>query len=359
MGRKLKIAIDCRMLGMSGIGFFLKSFLDYALPRYSDIHFLLIASSRIEAYSHLNNVTVRLVEIPPFSVKEYFSFPVKDINACDVYFNPNYNIPSGIRIPICSTIHDLLFWDVKDVSSLMGRWIRILAVKRAYRLSDLIFTVSEFSLSRIHKYLGHKQVVVTYNALRPITGYVHTSIPDKKYIVFVGNVKPHKGLKDLLMAYTTFGLYNNYDLVIVGSYQNFRTAYPEILQYGQIDGISFTGQVPDETLLTLIGNAAMLVQPSVYEGFGIPPMEALFLGVPVVLSDIPVFKEIYSAFPVTFFKCKNLKGLADAIGRIRPYTEEEKKYIRDKILSLYSPEAVSEPIIQALIKIYNESSTNR
>lgn len=355
----MKIAIDCRMFGMSGIGLFLKNFLDYALPHYPDIHFLLIGNSRLEMYSHLDNVIVRIVDIPPFSVKEYLSFPVKEINDCDVYFNPNYNIPSGINIPICCTIHDLLFWDVKEVSSLIGRWIRILAVKRAYYLAKLIFTVSDFSLSRIHKRLGYKRAIVTYNALRPMTEYEYTSVSDKKYIVFVGNVKPHKGLKDLLAAYTTFGLHTGYDLVIVGDYQNLKTASPELLKYEQANGISFTGKVSDEKLLALIGNAAMLVQPSVYEGFGIPPMEALFLGVPVVLSDIPVFKEIYSDFPVTFFECKNPQSLAEAIWRIIPYTEEEKKYIRNKILSQYSQEAVSKPIIQAIIKIYNESSANR
>ena len=355
----MKIAIDCRMFGMSGIGLFLKNFLDYTLSHYPDIQFLLIGSFQLESYSYLDNVTVRSVDIPPFSVKEYFSFPVQDINNCDVYFNPNYNIPSGIRVPVCCTIHDLLFWDVKEASSLIGRWIRILAAKRAYRLAQLIFTVSDFSLSRIHKHLGYKQAVVTYNALRPMTGYEYASVSNKKYIVFVGNVKPHKGLKELVVAYTTFGLYTDYDLVIVGSYQNFKTNYLEFLKYGQIDGISFTGKVSDEKLLTLIANASILVQPSIYEGFGIPPMEALYLGVPVVLSDIPVFKEVYSAFPVTFFECKNPKSLAEAVGRIKPYTKEEKSYIRDKILSLFSLEAVSEPIIQAIIKICNESSVDK
>ncbi|MBV1680230.1 glycosyltransferase family 4 protein [Bacteroides stercoris] len=355
----MKIAIDCRMFGMSGIGLFLKNFLDYALPHYPDIHFLLLGDYRLEIYSHLDNVIVRNIDILPFSMKEYLSFPVKEINDCDVYFNPNYNIPSGINIPICCTIHDLLFWDVKEVSSLIGRWIRILAVKRAYHLAKLIFTVSDFSLSRIHKRLGYKRAVITYNALRPMTRYEYTFTSDKKYIVFVGNVKPHKGLKDLLTAYTTFGLHTNYDLVIVGDYQNLKTACPELLKYKKVNGVSFTGKVSDEKLLTLIGSAAMLVQPSVYEGFGIPPMEALFLGVPVVLSDIPVFKEIYSDFPVMFFECENPQNLAEAICRIIPYTEEEKKYIRNKILSKYSQKAVSEPIIQAIIEIYNESSTNR
>lgn len=355
----IKIAVDCRMLGMSGVGVFLKNFLDYVLPHYSEIYFLLIGTSRLESYSYLDNVTVQMVEIAPFSVKEYFSFPVKEINDCDIYFNPNYNIPSGIKIPICCTIHDLLFWDVKEVSSFMGRWIRILAVKRAYHLSELIFTVSNFSLSRIRKHLGYKQAVVTYNALRSVIKCTDTSVPDRKYIVFVGNVKPHKGLKTLLVAYNEYGLHDEYDLMIIGNYQSFKTAYPEILEYENMHGISFTGKVSDEKLLDLIGNAAMLVQPSVYEGFGIPPMEALFMGIPVVLSDIPVFKEIYSDFPVIFFECGNSENLAEAVRQVMPYTETMIKNVKDKIASIYNPANVSNTIMRTLIKIYNESSTNR
>lgn len=355
----MKIAIDCRMIGMSGVGVFLKSFLDYALIHYPNFNFLLLATSDIEPYSDLENVTIQIVEISPFSIKEHFSFPVKAINDCDIYFNPNYNIPSGIKIPICSTIHDLLFWDVKEVSSFIGRWIRILAVRRAYHLSDLLFTVSKFSLLRINKHLGYKKTVITYNALRPVIKYTQISVSDRKYIVFVGNVKPHKGLKNLLIAYNEFGLQKDYGLMIVGNYQNFKTAYPEILEYEKLNGISFTGKVSDAKLLDLIGNAAMLVQPSIYEGFGIPPMEALFLGIPVVLSDIPVFKEIYSDFPVTFFECGNPESLAEAVRQVTPYTETIIQNVRNKISSMYSPANVSNTIMRALIETCNESSTNR
>lgn len=355
----VKVAVDCRMLGMSGVGVYLENFLDYTLLNYSDINFLLIGTSKLKLYSDLNNVTIQIVEIPPFSIKEYIYFPVKEINNCDIYFNPNYNIPFGITIPICCTIHDLLFLDIKEVSSLIGRWIRALAVKRAYHLSELIFTVSKFSLSRINKHLGNKQTIVTYNALRSIIRPLKTSALDRKYMVFVGNVKPHKGLKDLLLAYIDYSLYVDYDLVIVGDYQNFKTAYPEILAYEKVNGISFTGKVSDEKLLDLIGNAAMLVQPSVYEGFGIPPMEALYLGVPIVLSDIPVFKEIYSHFPVTFFECQNPKSLAEAVRRVSPYTKVQIEKVRNRISSFYSPANVSDTIMQSLIKICNESFTSR
>ena len=59
-----------------------------------------------------------------------------------------------------------------------------------------------------------------------------------------------------------------------------------------------------------IKNAALLVQPSLYEGFGIPPLEAMSLGTPVLVSDIPVFKEIYADFPVTFFEAGNATDLS-------------------------------------------------
>lgn len=58
----------------------------------------------------------------------------------------------------------------------------------------------------------------------------------------------------------------------------------------------------EESLIKLIKNATCLIQPSLYEGFGIPPLEAMSLGTPVIVSDIPVFKEIYDRYPVIYFK---------------------------------------------------------
>ena len=80
----VKVAVDCRMLGMSGVGVYLENFLDYTLLNYSDINFLLIGTSKLKLYSDLNNVTIQIVEIPPFSIKEYIYFPVKEINNCDI-----------------------------------------------------------------------------------------------------------------------------------------------------------------------------------------------------------------------------------------------------------------------------------
>ena len=69
----------------------------------------------------------------------------------------------------------------------------------------------------------------------------------------------------------------------------------------------------DEKLLREIASAAVLVQPSLYEGFGLPPLEALYLGTQPIISDIPVFKEIYGDLPVVFFKTNDVYDLSEKI----------------------------------------------
>ena len=134
----------------------------------------------------------------------------------------------------------------------------------------------------------------------------------------MGNIKAHKGLKTLVPAFKKARalLHDKPRLLIVGSKENFRTSDTELdalLKDAENDGILFTGFVPDSELKTLIERARLLVQPSLYEGFGIPPLQALYSGTRAVISDIPVFKEIYAKFPVTYFKAGDADDLAQKI----------------------------------------------
>jgi glycosyltransferase involved in cell wall biosynthesis len=190
--------------------------------------------------------------------------------------------------------------------------------KRAARLSTKIFTVSGFSKSRIEFHLRSsksalKPVVVTHIALLPYL-LRPPPYPCKKNnsIIFIGNIKKHKGLACLLAAFD--GLKREYPpekggfpykLIIIGGQRNFRTrdsAVTQILSKAGDSTIEFSGFVDDDKLKELLGSAILLVQPSLYEGFGLPPLEAMALGTRALISDIPVFREIYSDFPVTFFK---------------------------------------------------------
>ena len=186
--------------------------------------------------------------------------------------------------------------------------------------STKVFTVSNFSKERIQAHLRTKQnqIVTTYNAL-PQWFYqeVNNSVQKENYILFVGNIKKHKGLNTLLDAFKIIlSKEINTKLMIVGNSENFRTGDSDIWQ--QIascpkDSVVFTGRITDSELKEIYAKAKVLVQPSLYEGFGMPPLEALSLNTDVVLSDISVFKEIYNNFPVTFFKCQDSEDLAQKL----------------------------------------------
>lgn len=318
----MNIAIDCRMSGLSGIGVYLDNILEQWTKHRNEHTFTLFGDKKnLTRYTPYSNVRIVETNIAIFSFKELFRFPSKEINKCDVFYSPFFNIPGGITIPIFSTIHDVVFLDVDELAGKVGTYIRKLALQRAYRISSSIFTVSEFSKKRIQFHLGTKKdIIVTYCGINhelktfqsPAQRYY-----DFEYLLFIGNIKKHKGLDILLKAYRT-SRENGFTpkLVIVGDNKRFKTVDKEIshLLEEELDSnIVYTGNISNEKLYIIIEQALLLVQPSVYEGFGIPPLESLYLGCNVLLSDIPVFREIYAGFPVTFFDRDNLLELSEKI----------------------------------------------
>ncbi|MDR1542893.1 MAG: glycosyltransferase family 4 protein [Prevotellaceae bacterium] len=334
----MKIAVDCRMLEMSGIGNYLENILHYWSVKI-DCSFLLIGDrKKIKKLSLSNKYEVLQCEISIFSVKEFLNFPTKKINQCDAFFCPNYNIASGIKIPIFSVIHDVVFLDVKNLVSPIGKLIRFFFLWRAIRISKKIFSVSEFSKSRIieHFHCKTDKIIVGYNGINyELLNFQNKNtkpIFDFKYFVFVGNIKKHKGLDILLSAYENIVVQNKPKLVIAGNYENFKTKDKKLIQIFQQQNknIIFTGKIDNDALFSLIKNSVALIQPSVYEGFGLPPLEALFLETKVILSDIEVFQEIYRDLPVLFFQKNNAEDLKNKLQQIDFEKNINSNYIIEK-----------------------------
>lgn len=316
----MKIAIDCRMIGKSGIGTYIENILLPMLNHHENSYLLIGDEKQIGRYKNLKNIELLFSNIKPFSIKEFFFFPVKRINECDAYYTPYINIPMGIKIPIYSTIHDVVFLDIKGLTSKLGTMLRKLFYKRAINISKCIFTVSQFSKNRIqYHFHTQKKIYVTYSAISNDLKRFKPS-PDKiynfPYFVFVGNIKKHKGIDLLIKAVQTLNDLNiNFKIVIVGDYKNFKSKDQYIvgLMKNINERIIFTGFIPNEKLYNIIKQAQALILPSYYEGFGLTPLEALYLGGDTILSDIPVLKEVYSELPVTFFKQGNVEELANNI----------------------------------------------
>ncbi len=352
----MRIAVDCRFVGKSGIGTYLESIVDVLILGHPENQYLLVLNRELPVKWRKSNVDMLITDIKPFSLQELFAFPTKQINGCDAFFTPYINVPEGIEIPILCTIHDLVFFDVEGLVSPIGEFVRKLYYKRAIRKSSKVFTVSNFSKERIkHHFQTEKEIVVVYNGVSAtVKKHKVDRVEKKDYFVYVGNIKRHKGLKALVDAYCM--AQNNgitTKLLIVGNSESFRTSDGDVA--GIINSnpdIEFTGWVTNEKLMQLIAEAKALVQPSLYEGFGIPPLEALCLGTNVILSDIPVFKEIYTGLPVTFFETGNSFQLSEILLNYTPVAYNEEQ-IRKEIDLRYSYQNAAQTILHTILECKN------
>ncbi len=315
----MKIAIDCRLIGKSGIGTFIKNLVLH-IVHTPNAQFLLIGDKQVlTPFNQLDNCKIVVCVHASFTIKELFNFPTHEVNQCDVFFTPNFNIPLGIKVPIFSTIHDVVFFDVKGICSPIGRLIRWLYIKRALNISKTVFTVSHFSEGRIRSLFHYnKEIIVVNNGIsQELINYRQENAISKQkdddYIVFLGNLKKHKGIIDLLEAYhiakTNEGFKSK--LYIIGRIDS-RTIDKDLLQIirHHDSQIQFITNADNHRVYELLLGAKALISPSHYEGFGIPPLEAMYLGTPAIISDIATHKEIYQSTPAVFFKTGNAEDLA-------------------------------------------------
>jgi glycosyltransferase involved in cell wall biosynthesis len=354
----MTIAVDCRMIDASGVGVYFRGILPFLLQ--AGHNFLLMGNAaRLHSYASNTNVKIVNCNIKPFSFGELFFFPAKiarQINGADIYFTPFFNIPSGIKIPVYTTIHDIIFPDMPELTSKAGLAARMFFFHRAFKKSLKIFTVSEFSKSRIEHHLGKdKPVIVTHCAIQQMFLEYranHSGIRKKETIIFIGNIKKHKGLDYLLDA---FHLARNdglpHKLIIIGAQENFRTTDNSILKKIKSIGdnaVLFTGFVSDETLMERLSTASLLIQPSLYEGFCFPPLEAMVLGTHALISDIPVLKEIYADYPVTFFRAGDGNDLKEKMMELLFEKNAPSPVLPERLLLKYTFEKAASIIMREL-----------
>ncbi|MCL2242951.1 MAG: glycosyltransferase family 4 protein [Treponema sp.] len=282
---------------------------------------------------------------------------LKNINNSNIFYSPFFNIPRGIKIPVYITIHDIIFLDIPEIASKAGVAVRKWFFRRAYNKSKIIFTVSNFSKARIEHHLGAcKNIIVTHSAVRPLFLEYRKNnkiIQKEQTIVFLGNIKKHKGLDTLLDAFKLAkeeGLHHK--LLIIGSKEKFRTTDNAIikkLETFEDDSVSFTGFISDDKLMELLSKASLLVQPSVYEGFCLPPLEAMVLGTHALISDIAVLKEIYSNFPVTYFKEGDILDLKENIIKLLYNKPIITLNLSDELRDKYAFEKTASVILENIL----------
>lgn len=199
------------------------------------------------------------------------------------------------------TCHDLLFIDEPQFFPLLFRINKEFFFKRSAKRADILLTVSAYSKDALNRHFGISpdKIHITPNAVLPLENYSpkneNTFISGLgKYILTVSRIEPRKNHLNLLKAYVELKLYDKgYKLVMIGSldlkYKGF-TSYLQALPSNIRENIIIKS-VPFEQLVELYKNTSLFVFPSYAEGFGIPPLEAIEYGSPLLCSNTTAMKE--------------------------------------------------------------------
>lgn len=318
------ITVDARMLESSGIGTVIRNILKRIIPCMPDITFYLLGRPEIiKNYPWLMDANVRCVPCKSaiYTISEQLELAWKIPKDTDLLWVPHYNIPVFYSGKMLVTVHDVFHLAMPQFvdGALKKFYAKIMFQAVAARATHVI-CVSHFTASELQHFTGisSDKVSVIYNG---VDEFWNTSLQQKQrifikpYILYAGNVKPHKNLNTLVRAFLDVMDRIPHSLVIVGKRDGFLTGDAEVGQLVKQAGnrISFTGFVSDEELKNYYHYADLFVFPSLYEGFGLPPLEAMASGCREVLcSDIPVLREIYGN-SVEYFRATDEQELASKI----------------------------------------------
>jgi glycosyltransferase involved in cell wall biosynthesis len=202
-----------------------------------------------------------------------------------LFYSPGFNVPPTSPVPFVFTVFDLIHLRMPEGSGSIRRLYYRLHVKPAVQRARAVLTGSEYSRAEIVSWSGadpNRVVVIGCGVASHFKPEGAAFQPGFPYLLYVGNRKPHKNLMRLVQAFARVREDVSLHLVMPGAPE------PELVALARAEGIDsrlvFLGTVPDEWLAEVYRGAVALVFPSLYEGFGLPPLEAMACGTPVVSS---------------------------------------------------------------------------
>jgi glycosyltransferase involved in cell wall biosynthesis len=316
----MRVVIDARFYGSigKGLGRYTQKLIEYLekIPenpegKSRDEFLVLLKKENFDEYiPQKANFQKVLADLHWYSWEEQIKLPglIKKLQPDVVHF-PHFNVPLFYRGKFVVTIHDLI---LLHFPTLRGSFLNPLifyfkylsyrlVIFQAIKKAEEVITVSHFTQNDILKNypLVRKKINVTWEACDEFCWYQkEAGILEKygiikPYLLYVGNAYPHKNLEKLV---DSFGMIQKeipeLKLVMVGREDYFFRRLKKYVRQSKISSILFTGYVSDCELDSLYKNASVYVFPSLYEGFGLPPLEAMAKGVPVVSSDHPCMREV-------------------------------------------------------------------
>jgi len=359
----MKIVIDARMWAESGIGRYIRNLVNelqeldheneyFVLLLKKDFNSNLLSGSSGPKSGMTSNFHKVMADFRWYTVKEQIRLPwiLKQINADLVHF-PHFNMPIFFQGKFVVSIHDLIHqhFSMEKASThgfLTHKFKKIgynQVFKKAIRDSQKILTPSNFVKNQLEKEWGVNpgKIIVTpegvddklseiaNNSSQTKSNQILEKFQIKKpFLFYVGNAHPHKNVESLIRAFSQLRQSNNgLHLVLSGAdnyfWKRLRQEFKQSLRPNGLkdtEGIIYTGFVTEEELVVLYKNAECFVTTSLEEGFGIPILEAMAAGTPVVCSNAGSLLEIGGKAAIYF----NPQDIGDIVEKVSKVLNDEK-----------------------------------
>ncbi len=347
------------LIEKTGIGHYTANLVDHLRRVAPDLEIVLFALSlrgghRLKRLPAMQGVEYRGYNLPA-NFLYYTWWPRTSLLSAealagdfDLFHATNYQAPALRRAKLVTTVHDINFvrfpeMQSKGIRRFIAAMPRLLERSRAV-LADSRFTADE--LREVYD-LPEERVRVVYPGLNPAfsrepdPGEVETALRahrlEPPYLAYIGNLHPRKNLATLVEAFARLrerGL--DHRLAVIGggglgklNNTEYRKLAFRVRDLGLEEAVVFTGYVPDERLACLLRRAEMLVFPSIYEGFGLPPLEAMACGVPVITSRRSSLPEVVGEAALLLEDPLDAEEIAACVERLLSDAELRSRLVRE------------------------------
>jgi glycosyltransferase involved in cell wall biosynthesis len=373
----MRIGIDARFFGSIGKG--LGRYTQKLIENLEKIdtqnqYVVFLRRENFDEYQPKNkNFQKILADYRWYSLVEQIFFPIL-LYKCklDLMHFPHFNAPLFYKRKFVLTIHDLILIHFPTVrsSTLSPIFYRFkflvykIVIRSAIFRAKKIIAVSKFTrkdILAVYKNIPENKIEVTYEACEnsQMVGVKNGNEILQKYgiikpyFLYIGNVYPHKNPERLVLAFKRLEtLKKDVKLVFVGGEDYFYARLKKSVEDKKIRNIIFSGFVPDQELSVLLRNATAYIRSSLYEGFELPPLEAMAEEVPVLSSRHECALEILEDAAL-YFDAENIESMTDSILKIMTDTDLKQKIIEKgrKQVKKYSWEKMA----RETLEIYTNS----
>ena len=308
----MRIAIDARKLRDYGIGTYIRNLLRHLSRIDSTTEYVMLCRAEDCGMTEELGANFRAVVEPvkAYSIREQFQIPL-DLRRekIDLFHAPHYVLPPLTPCKAIVTIHDCIHLRFPQyLPNKLGYAYARGALWTATHRANRVLTVSEASKRDILKYfrVPNEKIDVIYNAIDERFGQTPDPLEvarvreryqlNDPFVLYAGNIKPHKNIERVIESFHLLrrgGGMEQVKLLIIGDeISKYATLRRAVHRYKLHKHVRFFGFVPDRTLAILYRLAGVFVFPSLYEGFGLPPLEAMASGTPVITSNVSSLPEV-------------------------------------------------------------------